>query len=39
MAVADLPNISDTTESSATLQTVNAFWKRFFSLLFVDVSL
>jgi len=34
-----LPNHSDTTESSATLQTVKALWKRFFSLLFIEVSL
>lgn len=39
IAVADLPNTSDTAESSATLQMVKAFWKRFFSLLFMEVSL
>ena len=33
ISLADLPNISETTESRAILHTVKPFWKRFFSLL------
>src|SRR5665647_103891 len=39
MAEADLPTISLTTTSSATLHTVNAFNKRFFSLDLQDTNL
>jgi quercetin dioxygenase-like cupin family protein len=39
MDEADLPNMSETTASRATLQTVRAFWKRFFSLDLQETSL
>ncbi len=39
MDEADLPNMSETTASRATLQTVKAFLKRFFSLDLQEISL
>ena len=39
MAEVDLPNMSETTESRATLHTIKAFWNRFFSLWLQDMSL